>query len=97
MLRVFVGLMLLVAASMASAEVLFEYGFEQGPELKTYEGLSFGKDTEAAVVERDGGHCLQVRNQKPSAYCQTSIKRPMSMQKNLLLSFDHREEIEQGK
>lgn len=97
MVRALVGFMLVVAASMASAEVLFEYGFEQGPELKAYEGLSFGKDTEAAVIERDGGHCLQVRNHKPSAYCQASIKRPMSMRKNLLLSFDHREEIEQGK
>ncbi len=83
----------------AQPEPLFRYDFEQGTNLATYAGVDVGK-TDAAIVEGgpDGdSHCLRISTRQPERYCQVSIKRDMVMQKNLTLSFDHREEIEEGK
>ena len=43
------------------------------------------------------GHCLVLRNPEPSRYATVSIRRPIPLERNLVLSFDYRAEIEAGK
>lgn len=54
---------------------------------------------DAAIVPGgpDGpGHCLQIRATSPSTSCPCDIRGPIALEKNLVLSFDHREEIEEA-
>ncbi len=93
-----VAMSLGVAWSAAAAPV-FECDFERGPDLAIYEGLSPG-DVEAEVVEpgADGtGHCLRARSVKPSRYCTVAITQAFTIERNLVLSFDYKAEIEAGK
>lgn len=81
------------------AQVSFAYDFEAGDDLAAYEGLGFS-NAEGRIVPggADGtGHALQLTTPRPGRYCTLRITRPMTMQKNLVLSFDHRAEIEEGK
>jgi hypothetical protein len=89
------------AAASLSAEsgVVFRFDFESGAELRKYPELSFNKETGAAIVgpgAGGSGHALRLRNLEPARYAQVGIKRPFPLQKNLVLSFDHREEVEGG-
>jgi len=88
-----------VAAGLsADGGAVFSFDFENGADLRRYPELSW-KDVEAAVVAPGadgGGHALRFRNLTPGRYAQVNIKRPFPLQKNLVLSFDHREEIEAG-
>jgi len=86
------------ALSADSGGAVFNYDFESGSEVGKYPELLF-KDVEAAVVApgaSGSGHALRFRNLTPGRYAQVTIKRPFPLQKNLVLSFDHREEIEAG-
>ena len=77
---------------------VFSFDFENGTDLRQYPELSF-KDAEAAIVTPGaggGGHALRFRNLKPSRYAQVTIKQSFPARKNLVLSFDHREEVEAG-
>ncbi|MCX7827511.1 MAG: hypothetical protein N2689_18435, partial [Verrucomicrobiae bacterium] len=60
--------------------------------------MSAGGQVKAIVAPGAGGsgHALRLRNAKPSRAAQVSIRRPFPLRKNLVLSFDHREEIEAG-
>ncbi|MBM4043978.1 MAG: DUF4962 domain-containing protein, partial [Planctomycetes bacterium] len=91
---------ILLAAALAEAgETVFSYDFEAGADLGKYPGLAIG-ETEAAIVPggADGtGHALRFHNVKPGRYASVTIKQPFPVQKNLVLSFDHREEIEADK
>lgn len=72
--------------------------FERGLAPNSYEGLDVGK-MEAAIVAggADGrGNCLQLRTREPATSCPLLIRGPVTVEKNLTLSFDHREEIEAG-
>lgn len=72
--------------------------FERGEDLSQYEHLDWGS-LEAAVVPHgaDGeGHCLKLHNSTPAGYCGVRIKGPLTLTKNLKLSFDYRTEIEAG-
>ena len=95
-----VGIGLAALCACASAqEALPSYDFEAGDDLTAYEGLTLS-NARAQVVS-DGpegtGHCLQISSTKPGRYTTLQIKRPMTLVKNLILSFDHREEIQEGK
>jgi hypothetical protein len=82
----------------ADAGVVFHYDFENDAELGECPGLSF-REVEAAIVTPGAGgrgHALRLRNTAPSCYATVTIKRPFPLQKNLVLSFDHREEVEGG-
>ncbi|MCX6907529.1 MAG: DUF4962 domain-containing protein, partial [Verrucomicrobia bacterium] len=89
------------AATGLSADgggAVFNYNFESGAGLGKYPELSW-KDVEAAIVAPGAGgsgHALRLRNVTPGHYAQITIKRSFPLQKNLVLSFDHREEIEAG-
>ncbi len=89
----------LFAARVVSAGEIWSVDFEQGADLKSYaEHLSFGK-VKAQIVDSgpDGkGHCLRVDSPGPSSSCPLLVKGPIELQKNLILEFDHREEIEEG-
>lgn len=90
---------LTILAVPLPAEVVFRYDFEQGTDLAAYEGLQF-RDCTAEIVPAgpDGdGHCLKLTSKKASRYCTVTIRRPVKLLRNLMLSFDHREEIEEGK
>ncbi len=92
-------LITLVVGSAARGAEIWSIDFEQGASLKQYaKHLSFGK-AKAQVVARgpDGqGHCLRVDSQGPVSSVPLQVKGPIKLQKNLVLEFDHREEIEQG-
>ena len=89
-----------VAAGLSAdgGGAVFSFDFESGADLRQYPELSC-KDVEAAIVAPGAGgsgHALRFRNLTPGRYAQVTIKRPFPLQKNLVLSFDHREEIETG-
>ena len=88
-----------IAVALAAGDdgAVFQYDFENGAELRQYAGLSWS-GIEAAIVEpgAGGGHALRLRNLKPGRYTQLTLQHPFPVQKNLVLSFDHREEVEGG-
>ncbi len=82
----------------APADEILSLDFEQGADPAKIERLSLGK-MEAAIAPggpNGKGHCLQIANRKPSTSCGLRIRGPIAFQKNLVLAFDHREEIEEG-
>lgn len=91
---------LCLGVGVGQAAEVFSYDFEQGADLAAYPELVTDRTVTAQVVEggpQGQGHCIQVTNTAKSRYCQLTIKRPMTMERNLLLSFDHREQIVEGK
>ncbi|MCE5237227.1 DUF4962 domain-containing protein [bacterium] len=93
-------LLMLGAAHLAHAETLISLDFEQSTDVKAYPVLSFSGSVTGEVVPGgpDGkGQCLKFTNAKPDKYCQASIKLDRPMVKDLAISFDHREVIEEGK
>ena len=72
--------------------------FEQGADLSKYPMIKPTEGLETTVVPRaDGeGHCLRVRNTKPSVYCTVSIARRFTAGRDMAISLDHREAIEDG-
>ena len=97
-LPVLLALLSLLAGGLAAAEPLLTCDFEQGADLKAYPALTFSNATgEIVAAGPDGaGHCLKIVNTAPGKYCQAGLKGPFPMQKNLVLSFDHKEQIEGG-
>ncbi|MFZ2640394.1 MAG: DUF4962 domain-containing protein, partial [Verrucomicrobiia bacterium] len=86
------------AGLSADGGAVFNLDFENGTDVRQYPELS-SKDIEVAIVAPGAGgsgHALRMRNLKPDRYAQITIKRSFPLQKNLVLSFDHREEIEAG-
>lgn len=87
-----------VAGFSADGGAVFSLDFENGTDVRQYPELS-SKDVEVGIVAPGAGgsgHALRMRNLKPDRYAQITIKRPFPLQKNLVLSFDHREEVEAG-
>ena len=87
----------LVGLPADAAETL-RIDFEQGAEPGQYKRLDL-KSYEAAVVPREGdtkGHCLRIHNTTPATACGVQLKGPVTLEKNLMLSFDYRTEIEPG-
>ena len=85
------------AAPISAAERLL-IDFEQGDSLATYKRLK-GVTPDAVVVAGGpdgGGHCLKVENSAPSSSCGVQLTGPIPLVKNVVLSFDHRAEIESG-
>ena len=95
--RIVVALIVL-AATAAGAQDTFFYDFEQSEDFAAYEGLSTSNATAEIVAPGAGaeGHCVQLTSIERGPYCQFSINRPMSVVKNLVLSFDYRTQIEEG-
>ncbi len=84
------------AVNHARAAEPIRIDFEQGEDLSHYDGLDWGS-LEAAVVLRGPdmeGHCLRLHNSAPATSCGLRLKGPLTLTKNLLLSFDYRTEIE---
>ena len=92
-------LAIVLAAAHASAGEIWSIDFEQGAGLKPYaERLSFAK-AKAQIVERGPGgksHCLRMDSPGPVSSCPLLVKGPIELEKNLILEFEHREEIEEG-
>ncbi|NLF71764.1 MAG: DUF4962 domain-containing protein [Candidatus Anammoximicrobium sp.] len=87
-----------LAGVPASAAELLRLDFECGPDLSQYERLDI-KSLQAAIVPRgaDGeGHCLRLQNPAPATQCGVRLTGPVTLTKNLVLSFDYRTEIESG-
>ncbi len=83
-------------AAMAAESLRID--FEQGQELGQYELLDL-TSVAAAVVPSGAeaeGHCLRIHNATPATQCGVRLKGPLTLTKNLVLSFDHRAEIEPG-
>lgn len=72
--------------------------FEKGGGLGAYAGLEAPRaDARVEPGGPDGtGHCLRVWASVPSASCACELRLPVTVEKNLTLAFDHREEIEEG-
>ncbi|MFH1920510.1 MAG: DUF4962 domain-containing protein [Planctomycetota bacterium] len=82
----------------ALAADIFVIDFEQGGDVSAYEGLDVA-GVEAEIVEKgadEAGHCLRLHNPTPATSCPLRLKRPIEVEKNLILSFDYRVEIEEG-
>lgn len=88
-----------IAGQCCAAEAdVFLIDFERGADFAAYEGLDVG-NLEAGIVEGgpDGkGHCLRLHNATPATACPLRVRRPIEVQKNLILSFDYRVNIESG-
>ena len=77
-------LLALNTAGVFAAEIL-RSDFERGVELAKYAGLSI-RGVQAAIVAggpTGKGHCLRLRNAKPSSSCPLRLVGPIRMQKNL--------------
>lgn len=96
--RIIVALILLSALG-AGAQETFVYDFEQSADFADYEGLSTSNATAAIVAPGAGGEgrCVRLTTPEPGRYCMLTITRPMPVVKNLVLSFDYRAQIEEGK
>ena len=82
----------------AQAADILVVDFEQGPEMAKYARVAL-RGVDAEVVEGGPdrkGHCLRIHNAKPSTACPLVLEGPIEVKKNLVLSFWHREEIEEG-
>lgn len=87
-----------LAGAPAVATELLRIDFEQGDDLSRYERLDWGT-LEAAVAPREApgqGHCLCIHNSTSATSCGVRLEGPVTLTKNLLLSFDYRMEIEPG-
>lgn len=76
----------------------FMADFEAADGIKAHDGL-YTSRVEASIIAggpAGAGHCLQLRTKEPSTSCPCDIRRPIAVEKNLVLAFDHREEIEAG-
>lgn len=73
---------------------LWRFDFEDGV-LAAGQGLDWG-DAPATIVPRGEGKCLQIAPGKPSVFATLFLTRPVTIEKNLILSFDHRSEIPAG-
>lgn len=96
--RVFAAWSLAVVAGQcyASEVDVFLIDFEQGADLAAYDGLDVD-NLAAGIVEcgpEGKGRCLRLHNATPATACPLRIRRPIEVQKNLILSFDYRVEIE---
>ena len=90
------GILALGADCHVRAAEPLRIDFEQGQDLSTFERLDWGS-LEAVVVPRgaDGkGHCLRLHNSAPATTCGVRLEGPVTLTKNLKLSFDYRAEIE---
>lgn len=89
---------LAVPAGVTAAALRYVADFEGSPDLKAYEGL-VAHGAEGSIVPggpAGSGHCLQLRTTAPATSSACDISRPITVEKNLVLSFAHREEIEEG-
>ena len=77
---------------------LFFEGFEKGTEPLERAGLDLRK-VRASIDEAGGdrrGSCLLMATPEPAGFCSLQLTQPIVVEKNLILSFEHREEIEAG-
>ncbi|MBU0611018.1 MAG: DUF4962 domain-containing protein, partial [Armatimonadetes bacterium] len=91
---------LILALGAAGAETIISLDFEPSTDLKAYPLLGFDRNVQAEIVPGgvDGkGQCLKITNPEAARYCQASLKLAFPMRRNLTVSFDHREVIEEGK
>jgi hypothetical protein len=90
------GLAFFLFPSHARATESLNLDFEDTADPRKIDRLDCS-GTEAAVVAAEGrGRCLQLRNSSPSSQCGLSLKGSIRLEKNLVLSFDHCEEVEAG-
>lgn len=75
---------------------LWRFDFEDG--VVPGEGVfTYGNDLQVTVVPRgDEGKCLELAATKPIVFAQLNLDQPVTIEKNLILSFDHREEVPEG-
>lgn len=75
---------------------LWRFDFEDG-QVPGAGALAYGNDLQVAVLPRgDDGKCLELAATKPIVFAQLNLDRPVTIEKNLILSFDHREEVPEG-
>jgi len=93
----FVFLLLGAACHAADADRL-KIDFQSAASPPKFERLDFSRveATIVAAAAEGPGRCLRLHNASPATECGMAIKGPIAMEKNLTLSFDHREEIEPG-
>src|SRR3990172_9993412 len=94
------ALLLLMAHLPATGADGVAYDFERGDALAAYEGLAVERNTTAEVVApgADGrGHALRIANPEPGRYATLRVRVPIRLEKNLVLSLDHRAEVEAGR
>ena len=90
--------LLLGVTDPAPAAERLRIDFEDGKGPGECQRLDLRK-MDAVIVPpgADGrGHCLRLHNADPAPSCSLTLKGPIPMEKNLVLSLDHREEIEPG-
>lgn len=89
-----IGAWPIAAATPASTGARFLADFEAG-DLRSYPGLDTSR-AEASIVAAREGSCLRLRTIAPASSCACDLRRDTIVEKNLVLSLDHREEIEAG-
>ncbi len=95
---VFMGGAVSAGHGQISEREIYLIDFEQATDVAAYEGLNVGH-LESEIIEGgpDGrGRCLRLHNTTPATACALRVRRPIEVQRNLILSFDYRVEIEPG-
>ncbi|OGV72112.1 MAG: hypothetical protein A3K19_21160 [Lentisphaerae bacterium RIFOXYB12_FULL_65_16] len=85
-------------AATAGTPDLFRFDFEQAADFAACTGLE-ASQAEARLVDggpTGTGKCLELRNRTPGWSCPLELKLPLTVTKNLVLTFDHKETIENG-
>ena len=99
--RWFVAAAFLLGSQAMLAEItpreIWRFDFEDGV-LPGTDAFGYGKDLAPAVVPRAGGDgkCLELAATKPVVFAALDLKQPTTIEKNLILAFDHREELPEG-
>lgn len=88
----------LAAAAAGAPQEFLRIDFEDGRGPGLHPALSCPAGVRAEIVPgRDGqGRALRLSNSTPGAFCPLFVQGSFAVCRNLVLEFDHREEIEEG-
>lgn len=70
--------------------------FEKTTDPRHIDRIDYRNVAASLIAVQGRGHCLELRNNTPSAQCGFSLEGPIRLERNLVLSFDHCEQVESG-
>ncbi|NLF18574.1 MAG: DUF4962 domain-containing protein, partial [Lentisphaerae bacterium] len=89
---------LLVGLAVRGQGVRLHLDFEDGRGPGSHPALEGSRGIVATLVDGapGAGKALELHNPEPASQCGVVLRQPFTVTKNLVLEFDHREEIEDG-
>ena len=89
---------LLALSGLSAQDAVISLDFEDGRGPGVHPALRCADGIAPAIVpgRGDQGRALCISTVTPSGYCGMDLTQPFAVSRNLILEFDHREEIEAG-